>query len=75
MQPGVMKLFEERLNEIINPLITMMTAYYKKKGSKNPTAEAFLAGALMDGIGFNYVFNSEHYPIDEVKKIIIERFV
>ena len=38
-------------------MINMFVEYYKKKGSKNPLAEAVLVGALFDGIGFNYLFN------------------
>ncbi len=72
MQPSVMKLFEERFAEIINPLINMLTDYYQRKGSKDPEAEALLAGALLDGVGFNYVLNPDQYPIEQVKEMIID---
>jgi AcrR family transcriptional regulator len=75
VQPTVWKIFEKNLNDIIAPLIQMMTNYYKEKGSENPEIEAVMVGALLDGIGFNYVFNPEMYPLDEVKKMVIERFV
>jgi len=75
VQPTVWKMFEKNLNEIIAPLIQMMTNYYKEKGSENPEIEAVMVGALLDGIGFNFVFNPELYPLKEVKKMLIERFV
>lgn len=75
MQPTVLKLFEKRFAEIILPLITMLTDYYRRKGSKHPEAEALLAGAMLDGIGFNYVINAEHFPLDQVRDMIIEKFV
>jgi AcrR family transcriptional regulator len=75
MQPTVSKLFIEKLNETFAPMIKMFVDYYKKKGAANPLAEAILIGALFDGIGFNYLFNEEHYPIDQVIKLIKERFV
>lgn len=75
VQPAVWKIFEKNLNDIIAPLIQMMTKYYKKKGSENPKIEAVMVGALLDGIGFNFMFNPDLYPLEEVKKMAIERFV
>ena len=75
LQPTVWKIFEKNLNDIIAPLIKMMTNYYKDKGSENPEIEAVMVGALLDGIGFNYAFNPDLYPLEEVKKMVIERFV
>ena len=75
VQPEAWKIFEKNLNEIITPLIHMMTNYYKEKGSENPEIEAVMVGALLDGIGFNYVFNPDMYPLKEVQKMVIERFV
>jgi len=75
VQPAAWKIFEKNLNEIITPLIHIMTNYYKEKGSENPEIEAVMVGALLDGIGFNYVFNPDMYPLKEVQKMVIERFV
>lgn len=75
MQPSVMKLFEERLKAIITPLLNILSDYYKRKGSTDPEAEAMLVGSLLDGIGFNYVLNIEQFPIDQVKKIFLEKFL
>ena len=75
MQPAVSKLFIAKINEVFAPMITMFVDYYAKKGSKNPLAEAALIGALFDGIGFNYIFNEEHYPLDDVIQLVKDRFV
>ena len=75
MQPTVMNLFEKRFGEIIGPLLKMLTDYYRAKGSDNPAAEAVMVGAMLDGIGFNYVINPDLYPLEEVKKMVIERFI
>lgn len=75
MQPSVWKLFGQKMNEVIEPMIKVLTDYYTKKGSKNPQLEAVLIGAIFDGIGFNYVFNPDMYPLDDIKKLVIERFV
>ena len=75
MQPAVWKLFEGRLSEIIEPFMKIVIDYYTKKGVENPMLESLLIGALFDGIGFHYVFNPENYPLEDVKKLLIERFV
>jgi AcrR family transcriptional regulator len=75
MQPSVWKLFETKLNEVIAPFINIMVDYYTKKGSANPMLDAVLIGALFDGIGFNFIFNPDLYPLEAVKKLVIERFI
>lgn len=75
MQPRVMTLIEETVMDILEPLMTMLAAYYHQKGSKSPQAEAIMVGALLDGIGFNFVVNPEAFPLDEVLELIIEKFV
>ena len=75
MQPTVWVKLEKKYNEIISPLIQMMINYYKAKGSEKPEIEAMMVGALLDGIGFNFVFNPDLFPLEKVKDMIIERFV
>lgn len=75
MQPSVSKLFGAKLYEVGAPFIKLFVDYYEKKGSKNPMIEAIMIGAMLDGIGFNYAFNSELYPLNEVIELVKEKFV
>lgn len=75
MQPSVWKLFEAQLADLVGPFMKIMVDYYTEKGAKNPMLEAVLIGALFDGIGFNFVFNPDLYPLDDVLELVIERFV
>lgn len=75
MQPAVSKLFTEKLNQVAEPYIQLFVDYFTIKGSKNPMLEAVMVGALLDGIGFNYAFNSDAYPLDEVVEMVKEKFV
>lgn len=75
MQPTVSKLFAEKLNQVAEPFIQLFVDYYTKKGSKNPMIEAVMIGAVLDGIGFNYAFNADVYPLDEVVKLVKEKFI
>ena len=49
-----------------------MTEYFRKKGYENPEAEAIILGSLLDGISLNYVFQTENYPIEAVKKKLLD---
>jgi AcrR family transcriptional regulator len=75
MQPSVSKLFMEKLNQVIEPFIKLFVDYYTKKGSENPVLEAVLVGAMFDGIGFNYVFNAGMYPLEDVIRLVKEKFI
>ena len=75
MQPPVWKKLKIEMYEIIGPVIKLMMDYYQSKGVENPEMEAVLMGALLDGVGFNFVFNPEMFPLENLKKLIIERFV
>ena len=75
MQPAVSKMFMDKINQVIGPFIKLFVDYYTKKGARNPMHEAVLVGAMFDGIGFNYVFNSGVYPLEEVIQLVKERFL
>ncbi len=75
VQPSVWKYFEKKIKPVIDSVMKMMVDYYKRKGVKNPEMEALMVGALFDGISFDYVIYPELFPLDEVRKKVIERFV
>ncbi len=74
-QPGVSDLIKEELNEMIAAYLVPISAYYQKKGVKNPLAYSLLIGSLMDGIAMDYVIAPEEYPLDDVKNLIIELLI
>ena len=74
-QPDVLKLIEKELMELIMPFIITLESYYKSKGIENPMAHASLLGAMLDGVSLNYMIDPENFPLDEVKRIIIDKFL
>ncbi|MBN2638021.1 MAG: TetR/AcrR family transcriptional regulator [Bacteroidales bacterium] len=74
-QPTVTKLVSQEIFEILAPFFMAVTGYYQEKGVKNPMAYAYLLGAIFDGVGIDYIFAGEQYPLQEIKNIIIEKFV
>jgi AcrR family transcriptional regulator len=47
---------------------------FTKAGSKEPLKEALLFGAALDGMMMHYMHIGEEYPLEEMKKYIIEKF-
>jgi len=74
-QPDVMTIAGEKVEEFLNQTIQMLIAYFRARGSDNPVADAYLFGALLDGISFNYLISSRDYPLENVKNRIVELFV
>ncbi len=74
VQSAVMELVQDKLMELISPFIQALVEYYQKKGVKNPMAHARLLGALLDGVSLNYIVDPASFPIEDIKKIIIEKF-
>jgi AcrR family transcriptional regulator len=74
-QPSVAELVKNDLFEVLDPFIELVSQYYIEKGVKFPMAYAFLLAAIFDGVGMDYFFVTEGYPLDEIKQIIIEKFV
>ena len=74
-QPEVLKLVEQKLMEIVMPFITTTSLYFESKGHENPIAYARFFGAMLDGVSMNYVMDPDTFPLDEIKKIIINKFI
>ena len=74
LQPASQKYFNEHIMEALEVYMSSMISYFTKKGCENPQAEAMTLGALMDGLSFGYSMQMEMYPLEEMKKIIIEKF-
>ena len=74
MQHEVIKLIEKELMNTLMPMIEILVNYFAGKGVENPMAYARLWGSMMDGISLNYVLDPNNFPIEEIKKILIEKF-
>ena len=74
-QPDVMVIASKEIENFFEQLIRMLQAYFRVRGSDDPHADAILFGAILDGIFFNYILSNRDYPIEQVKKRIVELFV
>ena len=58
----------EKLTHDLETLFVMI-------GHKEPANEAIKLGALMDGIGIQYLIFGESYPLEEIKKNIMRTYI
>jgi AcrR family transcriptional regulator len=73
-QPSVYKTIEKRTKELYEPMVRMMTNYFKDNRFENPQIETFMFSALMDGIALDYLMAHDIYPIDDMIKELINRY-
>lgn len=74
LQPEVFSIMKNEFFTIIESLIKILENYYKNKGVENPALEARMYGSFLDGISLNYIMDPDNFPLEEVKKYIIEKF-
>ncbi len=75
IKPETQKLLEPRIIEKVVPFLNILSDYFKRQGHKQPMAMARLLGAVLDGVGLNYMVDPDNFPIDEIKDIIISKFI
>jgi len=73
-QPVVFKILEKEMEIISEPMTKMLVKYFKSNGFKKPETEAAFLNALLNGVCSEYIFAPESFPINEVKKKIIEMY-
>ncbi|MBN1949657.1 MAG: TetR/AcrR family transcriptional regulator [Bacteroidales bacterium] len=70
LQPRVMSLIAEDLQNMVGSISGILINYLRWKGTKNPEVEIRLILALLDGIAFHYLMDPKHFPIEAIKERI-----
>lgn len=73
MQPVVFKLVKEKYPHFMPPL-NAVEGYFRKKEVENPELEAAYLDSMLDGVFLNYIMDPEGFPLERVKRLIIERY-
>lgn len=74
LQPAIYPLVKEKFDAIAQPVMTLAVNYFSSQGFDDPQMETFLFGALLDGIGFHFIMDPEHYPLEAIKDQLLERY-
>jgi hypothetical protein len=74
VQTPVHKIVHEGIADLMPRFLKTQAHYFERKGVPDPLTETLFFGAVLDGIAFNYVMDPEHFPIDKIKQLIINKF-
>ena len=71
-QSSTFNILENEMKEMFEEIFSVFIQYYTQKGEKNPFVKTRFLLATFDGVGIHYLSDTETFPIDEVKEIMIE---
>ena len=78
LQTDVIEQLKEVLRLKSEQAIALTEALFKQMGFEDPRKEAFIYGALMDGMMLHYVSMSTlemEYPVEQMRSFIYERYI
>ncbi len=75
VQPDVLEVVSGEIKVMVLSQLNTLEEFIRKTGSKTPREDAYLLGAIFDGISLNYLFNPDGYPIESIKKRIKDIFL
>ncbi len=74
LQPEVMEDSEILANNYLNEGFKLLENIFKQIGIKNPKNEAKLLGAIIDGMCFHYILNTDKYPLRQMKNFLLKKY-
>ena len=73
-QTEILDQFKEQMDTRRKESMGKFISLFEAIGVENPTYEAFLVGAVLDGAILQYMHLENEYPLQEMKEYIINRF-
>ncbi len=74
LQPEILEQGMRVTNEFNTRILNKFEKLLKQVGLKNPAIEASILGALFDGIGLDYFIDKKNFPLQKIKKLILQRY-
>jgi len=71
MKSGVQEIIKEPMYQYLEPFMKTLNEYYKRQGKKNPEIWSVFFGSVLDGVSIDFISEPELYPLEEIKKLII----
>lgn len=71
MKSGVQEIIKEPMYQYMEPFMKTLNEYYKRQGKKNPEIWSVFFGSVLDGVSIDFISEPELYPLEEIKKLII----
>jgi len=65
----------QTIMQIYKEMLGQLTYIFTLMEKENPEKEALVFGALVDGISIQYMLYGTSYPLEEVKKMILNKYI
>ena len=73
-QPEVQDVAGKFMGEFLSQVFKELERIFKKIGIPNAKEESKTFGAILDGMGFHYIFDKEKYPLEKMRKYLIKKY-
>jgi len=73
-QPVVQEVAGEFMSDFLAEAFKAMEKIFKDIGVKNPKEESKIFGAILDGVGFHYIFDRGNYPLEKMRKFLLKKY-
>ncbi|MGA2822701.1 MAG: TetR/AcrR family transcriptional regulator [Bacteroidales bacterium] len=70
-QPAVQQILKKEILDVSQKPLKMIEFYFKKQGSKKPFVEVAFLSTLFSGVVIEYIGDPENYPLDQIRKKIL----
>lgn len=74
IQPKVVAGLKEDMDNAKQFWMEQLTQMFRKLNYEQPEAEAYLLGAIFDGVGIGYQALGKDYPINEIQALLIKKY-
>lgn len=74
LQQDVIENLKEHLDNRKEEMIQLAAAIFEQMGFTDPTKEAMLYGATLDGMMLQYLSLGSDYPLEEMKNYLIKKY-
>ncbi len=73
-QSVVNQVVGEQLETVNQFIVKHLTENFKRMGTEFPEQEALLLFAMIDGICLHWLRDTNHYPLEEMKKMLLHKY-
>ena len=74
MLPELHEKASDLLGGFLENAFGLFENLFKLMGIKNAKEESLTFAALLDGVCFHYMFDTENYPIEKMRKFLIKKY-
>lgn len=72
-QPQVLEKFMPGMMERAEPYLRLLYQYYEEQGYEDPAIQMRYVAAIIDGIQMHIMLDPENFPVEGVRKILVEQ--